>query len=202
MWYRCSANAGACAIALGVALPAMADGPTRPATAQPADASDNDPLESVNRFVFELNGVFYEVTSPIVRAAPDPVKGFFKALGTLATAPIRIISTFADDDDKAESLADVARKHDIDCGFYVVLPFIGPSNERDAIGDLASIAANSATSVVVLGAGSAVSERIEGEQRLRLLEGSIDEYALARSAKQQERGCLVVKDGDAPSGFN
>lgn len=36
------------------------------AEADPNDPSNNDPLEDINRAIFEINGVLYEVTTPFV----------------------------------------------------------------------------------------------------------------------------------------
>lgn len=165
------------------------------------DPAQQDPLEPINRVIFEVNGIFYEVTSPIVEAAPEPARGLFQAIGAMVTAPVRIVTNIATGDEKDESLADIAKKEGMDCGFYLVLPLIGPSNLRDTVADTAGYAANPVAQVTVLSAGDAVDKRIRGEARIKQLDGALDRYAMARSASMQGRGCLVVEDGDAPSAF-
>jgi len=117
----------------------------------------------------------------------------------MVTAPVRIVTNIATGDEKDESLADIAKKEDLDCGFYLVLPLIGPSNLRDTVADTAGYAANPVAQVTVLSAGDAVDKRIRGEARIKQLDGALDKYAMARSASMQGRGCLVVEDADAPT---
>ena len=69
-------------------------------TADPNDPETHDPLEGLNRTIFEVNDAIYDATSPIVEATPDPVKGMFKALGTAVNAPIHIVTSIATDDPK------------------------------------------------------------------------------------------------------
>lgn len=190
--------------------PAFADGdkssdsdraPATEKVERSQDPARQDPLEPINRMIFEVNGVFYEVTSPLVDAAPEPARGLFQAIGALVTAPVRIVTNIATGDEKDESLSDVAKKEGMDCGFYLVLPLIGPSNLRDTVADTAGYAANPVAQVTVLSAGEAVDKRIRGEANIKQLDGALDKYAMARSASMQGRGCLVVEEGDAPSAF-
>ena len=174
---------------------------TNAATTDPDDPSNHDPLEGLNRAVFEINGVFYEVTTPIVDATPDPIRGLFKAIGATVTAPVHILTTIATDDQANEDLADIARENGVGCGFYLVLPLIGPTSSRDAVGEAVEFAANPASQVVVLGAGAAANERIEAEVVIRQLDDAVDPYAMARSATLQEQGCVVFDETAGPSAF-
>lgn len=167
-----------------------------------ADPAAHDPFEAMNRAIFEVNGVFYEITTPLVEAAPDPVRGLFKAVGTAVAAPVRLVTTIATDDQRNEHLADIARENDVDCGFFLVLPLAGPTTSRDAVGTGLEIGANiAAGQIVYAGAGAAANERIEAEVRIRQLDGAIDKYALARSVTLQERGCIVMEENDVPTAF-
>lgn len=172
------------------------------AAADPSDPAAHDPIEGLNRAVFEVNGVFYEITTPLVEATPDPIRGLFKAIGTAVTAPVKIVTTIATGDPKKERLADIARDNDVDCGFFVVLPFAGPTTARGAVGTGLELAANPGTYIAVLGASDAIDERIEAEVEIRQLDGALDQYAMARSATLQERGCIVTEEADAPMAFD
>jgi ABC-type transporter lipoprotein component MlaA len=182
-----------------VAAPAAAPGPAE--TADPNDPVTHDPLEGLNRAVFEVNGVFYEITTPLVEATPDPIRGLFKAIGTAVSAPVKIVTNIATGDPRKEHLSEIARQEDVDCGFFVVLHFAGPTTSRDAVGTGIELAANPGTYIVVIGAGDAANERIEAEATIRKLDGAIDKYALARSATLQDRGCIVTQEADAPLAF-
>jgi len=184
-----------------LALATDATTPTGEAGVDPNDPAAHDPIEGLNRAIFEVNGVFYEITTPIVEATPDPIRGLFKAVGTAVTAPVRIVTNMATDDPSNEHLADIARQNDVDCGFFVVLPLAGPTTSRDAAGTGVELVANPVGHVIVLGAGSAANDRIEAEVKIRQLDGAIDKYALARSATLQERGCVVAPEDDSPSAF-
>lgn len=171
------------------------------AVADPDDPSNNDPLEGLNRAIFEINGVLYEVTTPLVDVTPGPIRALFKVVGAMLNAPVHLVTTIITNDQKNDDLGDIARESGVDCGFYLVLPLIGPTSSRDALGEAVEIAANPASQIVVLGAGAAANERIEAEVRIRELDRSIDAYAVARSATMQEQGCLVVDEAEAPSAF-
>ncbi len=171
------------------------------AATDPDDPSNNDPLEGLNRAIFEINGVFYEVTTPIVEAIPDPIRGLFKAIGATVAAPVHIVTAIATDNQENDDLADIARENGVDCGFYVVLPLIGPTSARDAAGEAVEFVVNPANQIIVLSAASGVNERIEAEVQIRELEHAVDEYAMARSATLQKQGCIVVDQADAPSAF-
>ncbi len=165
------------------------------------EPSLNDPLEGLNRAIFEINGVLYEITTPLVDLTPGPIRGLFKAIGATLNAPIHLLTTIITNDQNNDDFGDIARLNGIDCGVYLVLPVIGPTSARDAVGEAVEIAANPASQVAVLGAGAAASERIEAEAKLRELDNSIDAYAMARSATLQEQGCLSFDEAEAPSAF-
>lgn len=171
------------------------------AEADPNDPSNHDPLEDINRAIFEINGVLYEVTTPFVELTPGPIRGMFKAIGATLNAPVHLVTTIITGDQANDDFADIARQNGIDCGFYLVLPLIGPTSSRGAVGELVEVAANPASHVIVLGAGAAANERIEAEVKIRELDQTVDAYAMARSATLQKQGCLVVDETEAPSAF-
>jgi ABC-type transporter lipoprotein component MlaA len=206
-----NAAAFACTGAFIAAAPVAFAADATPGAATPApattaadsnDPATHDPMEGLNRAIFEVNGVFYEITTPLVEATPDPIRGLFKAVGTALSAPIKIVTNIATGDPSKEHLADIARQEDVDCGYFIVLPFAGPTTSRDAVGTAAEVAANPGTYIIVAGAGGAVDERIQSEAQIRQLDGALDKYALARSATLQERGCIVTREADAPRAFD
>ncbi|MEK9660540.1 MAG: MlaA family lipoprotein [Alphaproteobacteria bacterium] len=83
------------------------------------------------------------------------------------SAPVKIVTNIATGDPDKDRLSDIAREEDVDCGFYIVLPFAGPSTSRDAVGTGLELAANPGTYILVAGAGDAVDERIEAEAKIR-----------------------------------
>lgn len=174
---------------------------TETAAADRDDPSNDDPLEGLNRAIFMINGVFYEVTTPLVDATPGPIRGLFKVFGAMLNAPVHLVTTIVTDNQENDDLADIARLNGVDCGFYLVLPLIGPTSSRNALGEALEIAANPASQVVVLGAGAAANERIEAEVKIRELDRTVDAYAMARSATWQEQGCVVIDHAEAPSAF-
>jgi len=131
-----------------------------------------DPLEPVNRAIFNFNDGFYKrIMRPVANAyqavTPDPVEkgltNFFDNLGY----PVRLTSNvlqfrlkragdetlafminttvglggFLDEASKRpgfdipkEDLGQAFGRWGIGEGFYIVLPFLGPSNLRDAVG--------------------------------------------------------------------
>jgi phospholipid-binding lipoprotein MlaA len=83
-------------------------------------------------------------------------------------------------------------------GFYVVLPLLGPSTARDAVGAAVDLALRIDTwllplqSQLFLGGGFGISEREGRREELRALrESSIDFYAAVRSAYLQTRAARV-----------
>lgn len=165
------------------------------------DPSSIDPLEDINRAIFEINGVFYEVTSPLVELTPGPIRGLFKAIGATLNAPVHLVTTIITGDQANDDFADIARQNGVECGFYLVLPLIGPTSSRNALGEAIEFAANPASHVIVLGAGAAANQRIEAEVRILGLDKTVDAYAMARSATLQKQGCLIVDETDAPLAF-
>lgn len=176
--------------------------PTGEAGIDSNDPAAHDPMEDVNRAIFEVNGVFYEITTPVVEATPGPIKGLFKAFGTALTAPVKIVTNIVTGDPTKTRLADIAAQEDVDCGYFIVLPFAGPTTSRDAVGTGVEMAANPGTYIFVVGAGGAVSERYDAQAQIRQLDGAVDEYALARSATLQDRGCIVSTDDEGPMAFD
>lgn len=178
-----------------------ADTNKEPPVVDPNDPEAHDPIEGLNRAIFEFNGVFYEVTTPVVEATPDPIRGLFKAIGATVSAPVHIVTAIATGDQKNDDLGDIAKEEGVDCGFYVVLPLAGPSTSRDATGEVVEMVVNPANQIIVLSAANGVNERIEAEVEIRELDNAVDEYAMARSATLQNRGCVVTDEADVPSAF-
>jgi len=143
------------------------------AQAKPAGDEVNDPLESLNRVIFDFNEVVQDaVLRPLTRFYNDTVpptvrqavSNFINNLNTPVTLANDILqgegqralqtggralvnSTFGifGFSDLAGELGVERHKEDfgqtlavygVDEGFYVVLPILGPSNPRDAVGKL------------------------------------------------------------------
>ncbi len=89
-------------------------------------------------------------------------------------------------------------KYGMGPGFYLVLPLLGPSTARDAVGAAVDLALRLDTWLLplqgqlFLGGGFGISERDNRREELRALrEGSIDFYAAVRSAYLQTREARV-----------
>ena len=83
-------------------------------------------------------------------------------------------------------------------GFYLVIPVLGPSTARDAVGAAVDLFLRLDTWLLplqgqlFLGGGFGISERDDRREELRALrEGSIDFYAAVRSAYLQTREARV-----------
>ena len=165
----------------------MAGGPS-PAAAEPADMSDtqqlaashtkyagaeedaNDPIEPLNRFIFEFNEIFlqfvlrpltdvYDLLPGVVRNAIGNVlgnlnsplilandilqgeaeralqtTGRFLINSTVGLAGIIDVAEMADIPEHDEDLGQTMATWGVGEGFYLVLPILGPSNPRDAVG--------------------------------------------------------------------
>lgn len=163
------------ALAAGPAKVAENQSPSKPALAQAATSVEevNDPIEPVNRVIFDFNEFVQDlVLRPVARFYNDTVpptvrQGVSNFLYNLATPVIlandllqgewnRALQTFgrafvnstfgiAGISDLAGELGVERHKEDfgqtlavygVGEGFYLVLPILGPSNPRDAIGKL------------------------------------------------------------------
>jgi phospholipid-binding lipoprotein MlaA len=89
-------------------------------------------------------------------------------------------------------------------GIYLVLPLLGPSSTRDAVGALVDLALRPETWLLpipprlLLGGTSGISERERHLEALEALEGSsVDFYSAIRSAYWMNREAFV-RDGIAP----
>ncbi len=210
----------------------------------PPDAGRDrvDPLERINRHVFEFNDrVDRTVLKPIaqgyVAIVPEPVRGcvsnFFANLGDVSNAVNNLLQG-----KPAAAMSDLCRiainttigvlgcfdvaskmgleKHNEDfgqtlgrwgfrSGAYLVLPFLGPSSVRDAIGrvpDAYVAPANAAGDNVRARNALFALETIDLRARLlnagRLLEAAaLDRYRFTRDAYLQRRRSLVY-DGNPP----
>lgn len=165
----------------------MAGGPS-PAAAEPVDVLDtlqlaaadskdagggeeaNDPIEPVNRFIFEFNEIFlqfvlrpltdvYDLLPGVVRNAVGNVLGNLKSPlilandilqgeaeraiqttgrflinSTVGLAGIIDVAEMADIPKHGEDLGQTLATWGVGEGFYLVIPILGPSNPRDAVG--------------------------------------------------------------------
>ena len=205
-----------------------------------AEIDVNDPLESVNRGIFEFNEFFLQwVLGPISGVykdfVPDPIR---KSIGnilhlvaapiilgndllqgewerawittqrTVVNATVGVAGTF---DVAADSL-DLPRHSEdfgqtlavwgVGEGLYLVIPFFGPSNPRDAIGKLVDgyvhplnrWAANTDREEITYGlfSANAVHEYSEIQDELdQIRKTSIDYYAAIRSMFRQKRAAEI-----------
>jgi phospholipid-binding lipoprotein MlaA len=210
----------------------------------PPDAGRDpvDPLERMNRHVFEFNdrvdrAVLKPVAQGYVAVVPEPVRGcvnnFFANLGDVSNAANNLLQG-----KPVEAVSDICRiainttigvlgcfdvaskmgleKHNEDfgqtlgrwglgTGAYLVLPLLGPSSVRDAIGrvpDAYVDPANAAGDSVRVRNALFALETIDLRARLldaeRLLGvAALDKYRFTRDAYLQRRRSLVY-DGNPP----
>lgn len=210
----------------------------------PPDAGSNpvDPLERMNRHVFEFNdrvdrAVLKPVAQGYVALVPEPVRGcvsnFFANLGDVSNAANNLLQG-----KPVEAVSDICRiainttvgvlgcfdvastmgleKHNEDfgqtlgrwgfgSGAYLVLPLLGPSSVRDAVGRIPDTyvdPANAAGGEVRARNTLFVLETIDLRARLldagRLLDAAaLDKYRFTRDAYLQRRRNLVY-DGIPP----
>lgn len=210
----------------------------------PPDAGSNpvDPLERMNRHVFEFNdrvdrAVLKPVAQGYVAVVPEPVRGcvsnFFANLGDVSNAANNLLQG-----KPVEAVSDICRiainttvgvlgcfdvaskmgleKHNEDfgqtlgrwglgSGAYLVLPLLGPSSVRDAVGrvpDAYVDPANAAGDDVRARNTLFVLGTIDLRARLldvgRLLDAAaLDKYQFTRDAYLQRRRNLVY-DGNPP----
>jgi len=148
--------------------------PPKPPADQATAEEDKDPLESLNRFTFQLNTILRKaVIDPVVdvyqAVTPDPLEKAISNITANLTEPVTAASSLLQGDTEnagiatkrflinttagVGGMADVAaedglerRKEDLGqaagaggmtAGPYLVLPIIGPSSTRDALGDVA-----------------------------------------------------------------
>lgn len=224
----------------GVAVALLAGG----CATIPPDAGSNpvDPLERMNRHVFEFNdrvdrAVLKPVAQGYVAVVPEPVRGcvsnFFANLGDVSNAANNLLQG-----KPVEAVSDICRiainttvgvlgcfdvaskmgleKHNEDfgqtlgrwglgSGAYLVLPLLGPSSVRDAVGrvpdayvDPANAAGDDARARNALFAIETIDLRARLLDAGRLLEAAaLDKYRFTRDAYLQRRRNLV-HDGNPP----
>jgi phospholipid-binding lipoprotein MlaA len=210
----------------------------------PPDAGNNpvDPLERMNRHVFEFNdrvdrAVLEPVAQGYVAVVPEPVRGcvsnFFANLGDVSNAANNLLQG-----KPVEAVSDICRiainttvgvlgcfdvaskmgleKHNEDfgqtlgrwglgSGAYLVLPLLGPSSVRDAVGrvpdayvDPANAAGDDVRARNTLFALGTIDLRARLLDAGRLLEAAaLDKYQFTRDAYLQRRRNLVY-DGNPP----
>ena len=207
----------------------------------PAAASDADPLEAINRPIFELNDALdRHLLRPVARGYAQWVHpGIRQMVGNvfanfndpwvglnnlLQGKPVEAISDFARFAINTVfcfgGLGDLAgelglEKHNEDLGQtlgvwglpagpYLVLPLLGPSSARDALGVLGAMRADALRQVDSEGERTslAVLRVVDSRAGLlsldRLIEGAaLDRYLFVRNAYLQRRQNLVY-DGNPP----
>ncbi len=216
--------------------------------------NQQDPLESINRTVFEFNEVIDDkVLEPVARGykwvVPDPIEmvvgNFFSNLNdvvvtansilqlnfssALASSTRVLINTTFGMLGMIDIASDISMASDIDIskrnedfgqtmghygvasGPYLVLPFLGPSSLRDAVGiGVDSFFADPVTTGVYLNSiDAAIRIPVGGaralDTRAQLLdvektleEAALDKYEFIRDAYLQRRHSLV-HNGNLPS---
>lgn len=206
--------------------------------------SNNDPLESFNRAVFELNSdldraVLKPVAETYDAIVPEPINNgvtnFFRNIEDVSIAANNLLQA-----KPAAAASDLGRftlntlvgflgffdvasdygipKHDEDFGQtlgywgvpsgpYLVLPFFGPSNLRDATGQIFDMAASTAVYdsltdvdevLVSVGVINIIDKRADLLSAETILDSATtDPYSFLRNAYQQRREALV-NDGKVP----
>jgi len=92
---------------------------------------------------------------------------------------------------RREDLGQAAATAGADGGFYLVLPILGPSNSRDALGTAVTTAVNPLPFVV--GAATSGIEYSENRDVINdLTKGSLDPYVVEREAYRQMRQDMIM----------
>ncbi len=204
-----------------------------------AENDVNDPLETINRGIFEFNEFFLQwILGPISGVykdfVPDPVResvgnilhlvaspiilgndilqaewkrAWITTQRTVVNATVGVAGTF----DVAETLGLPRHSEDfgqtlavweVGEGFYLVIPFFGPSNPRDGIGKfvdgyfqpLTKWASNTDREEITYGlfAATGVHDYSEIKDELdQIRKTSIDYYAAIRSMFRQKRASEI-----------
>ena len=191
----------------------------------------SDPLEPVNRAIYQFNEVFDDyVAEPVARGydrvMPRPVKtgvaNFFDNLGYPVvivsdllqgrfldagadTARLLVNTTFGvlgffdvatrvDLIERKEDLGQAFGSWGLDSGPYLVLPFLGPSNLRDAAGTVGTFYIHPMYMIEGPGARNAFIAANALDYRYGLLEAgevlseaALDPYAFVRESYSQNR---------------
>jgi phospholipid-binding lipoprotein MlaA len=201
---------------------------------------DYDPIESVNRVIYEFNytldGLILKPVAQIYRGVVPEIgrKGISNVLDnlylpvTFANSVLQLDPKNAGDSfgkfltnstfglggliDVAGSAGVTARKEDfgqtlgtwgVPAGPYIVLPFMGPSNLRDAFGNVVDMALTPHNWIVepdvqyIITGINAIDTRSENIEFLdSIYDSSIDSYATIRTYYQQRRARLVTDSGN------
>lgn len=218
--------------------------------AQVAVDEINDPLEPVNRVIFDFNeGVYTIIFKPIAKTYnqvfPDTFRlavsnlidhiaspvtlindllqlEFSRAMTTVARFTVNTIGGMGGIADVADSFGLKAHKEDfgqtlgsfgVGEGFYLVIPLLGPSNPRDAVGKflvdpyfdplgvwLANTDRDSA-SYARLAVGGLDEYAGIYEELDQIKKTSVDYYAAVRSLYRQKRLALIAngREEDLPA---
>lgn len=133
--------------------------------------------------------------------AETATKRFF-INSTLGVGGLNDPATEMGHEQRREDLGQAAAVNGAEAGPYIVLPILGPSNTRDALGDvLTAVASPLPLAASVATAGVEYSKNKEEIESVT--EGALDPYAVERSAYDQYRQYQINNGefvpGDAPS---
>ena len=101
---------------------------------------------------------------------------------------------------RREDLGQAMGANGVEPGPHIVLPILGPSNLRDATGDLLIGLANPFP-LAVQAADGGVNYANNQDTVQSLNAGAIDPYVAEREAYEQNRGYLVTNGGDVETDF-
>ena len=156
-----------------------------------------------------VSNVLSNLSEPVT-AVSSMVQGDAENAGT-ATTRFLINSTvgFGGTSDRATNMGYVQRREDlgqafgangVSAGPHIVLPILGPSNLRDATGQLLTGLTNPFP-LAVQAADGGVRYSDNKDDIQAISRGSIDPYVAEREAYEQHRA-YVVTNGDLPVGPN
>lgn len=140
-----------------------------------------------------LQGDWYDAGNEIQRFGLNSTIGVF---GLVDVAELEFGITVSDKEDVGQVLG----KWGAGEGFYIVWPFLGPSNVRDSVGLVGNAFLNPLTyltdteSLVLIRAGEHTnSQWMRKDQYEEMLKGSMDPYIFIRDAYTQNRNYRIKK---------
>lgn len=175
----------------------------------------NDPLEGLNRITSAFNRLLRGlIIDPIVDGyqaiTPDEVQEAISNVVSNLTEPLTPVSSLAQGDfDNAETATDLGMEQrredigqalgaaDVPPGPHIVLPVLGPSNLRDAPGEILSSMLSPIPLAGQIGAGAV--EYAGKQEAIKVLGNSVvDPYVVERDAYEQHRDYLVHNGQKVP----
>ncbi len=164
-----------------------------------------DPVEQgVSNFFSNLSEPVTALSSLLQGDADNAgtATGRFLINSTLGLAGTSDYATEFGLEQRQEDLGQAFGAHGVEPGMHIVLPILGPSNMRDATGDILTGLA-SPLPLVVTAADGAVSYSDNQDTIQALDKGAVDPYVTEREAYEQNREFLVTNgepdSGDFPS---